>query len=99
MKVRSRSGPHPNPPPQAGAGIELPPLRSGGGLGWGRIALGHSLLIVLTAITLTACGKQEPAPDPLKAQRSAIQKAKGVNDVVTGAAADQRKQIDDQETK
>ena len=56
-------------------------------------------LLLVVAATLTACGKQEPAPDPLKAQRSAVQKAKGVNDVVTGAAADQRKQIDEQETK
>ncbi|HUL68520.1 MAG TPA: hypothetical protein VLW55_28255 [Burkholderiaceae bacterium] len=56
-------------------------------------------MLLACAASLTACNKQEPAPDPLKAQRSAVQKAKGVNDVVTGAAADQRKQIDEQETK
>jgi outer membrane PBP1 activator LpoA protein len=63
-----------------------------------RTTLAHCLVLVL-ATALTACGKHEPAPDPLKAQRSAVEKAKGVNDVVTGAAADQRKQIDEQETK
>lgn len=94
----SRSRPHPNSPPQAGEGSELPPLRSGGGLWRGPTVLAHCLLLACAA-SLTACNKQEPAPDPLKAQRSAVQKAKGVNDVVTGAAADQRKQIDEQETK
>jgi hypothetical protein len=59
---------------------------------------GFALVIAVTAV-LAGCSRQEPAPDPLKAQRSAVQKAKGVNDVVTGAAADQRKQIDEQETK
>jgi hypothetical protein len=58
-----------------------------------------SALVIAVTIALAACGKQEPAPDPLKAQRSALKKAEGVNDVVTGAAADQRKQIEDQETK
>src|SRR5215471_8349925 len=29
------NSPHPGPPPQAGEGNLLPPLRSGGGLGWG----------------------------------------------------------------
>jgi hypothetical protein len=57
------------------------------------------VLPVLLVVALGACGKQEPAPDPLKAQRSAVQKAKGVNDVVGGAAEEQRKQIDEAETK
>jgi hypothetical protein len=59
---------------------------------------GFALAIAVSA-ALAGCGKQEPAPDPLKAQRSALKKAEGVNDVVTGAAADQRKQIEEQETK
>jgi outer membrane PBP1 activator LpoA protein len=59
----------------------------------------RALLPIVVAAVLVACGKSEPAPDPLKAQRSAIQKAKAVDDVVSGAAAEQRKQIDDAESK
>ena len=59
----------------------------------------HAALPVLIVAALAACAKQEPAPDPLKAQRNAVQKAKGVNDVVGGAAEEQRKQIDEAETK
>jgi len=59
----------------------------------------RALLPIVAAAVLVACGKSEPAPDPLKAQRSAIQKAKSVDDVVSAAAAERRKQIDDAESK
>lgn len=55
--------------------------------------------ILLLAIALAACGKSEPPPDPLKVQRNAIQKAKGVDDVVGKAAAENRAKIDDAVTK
>ena len=48
---------------------------------------------------LCACGKQEPPPDPLKAQRTAIDKAKGLDGVVGASAAEARKKIDEEETK
>ena len=64
-----------------------------------RLLRRHAALPVLLVAVLAACGKPEPAPDPLKAQRSAIQKAKNVNDVVGGAAEGTRKQIDEAETK
>jgi len=54
---------------------------------------------LLIAFVLAGCGKQEPAPDPLKAQRNAIQKAKGVDEVVGAGAAKAREQIDNAETK
>lgn len=52
-------------------------------------------LTLLIAFALAACGKSEPPPDPLKTQRSAIQKAKGVDDVVGKGAAENRAKIDD----
>ena len=64
-----------------------------------RAAPLRALLLALAAAGLVGCGKPEPAPDPLKAQRSALQKAKAVNDVVTGAADEKRKEIEDAETK
>jgi hypothetical protein len=56
-------------------------------------------ILLLLAIVLAACGKSEPLPDPLKAQRSAIQKAKGVDDIVGKAAAENRAKIEEAETK
>ncbi|HTT09301.1 MAG TPA: hypothetical protein VMG60_00265 [Burkholderiaceae bacterium] len=56
-------------------------------------------LVAFLALGPAGCGRSEPAPDPLKAQRSAVQKAKDVNDVVTGAAAERRNEIVDAETK
>lgn len=58
----------------------------------------HGLMLLLS-ITLAACGKSEPPPDPLKVQRNAIQKAKGVDDVIGKAAAENRAKIEDAETK
>jgi hypothetical protein len=58
-----------------------------------------SLLLAIGAVGLAGCGKTEPAPDPLKAQRNAIQKAKGVDDTVGAAAARMREKIDEAETK
>jgi hypothetical protein len=60
---------------------------------------GRSWCCLLIVFALASCGKQQPAPDPLKAQRSAIQKAKGVDDVVGAAASSTREKIDDAETK
>ena len=53
----------------------------------------------IIAIALACCGKAEPAPDPLKAQRGAVQKARNVEDVVGKAAAENRAKIEDAETK
>jgi outer membrane PBP1 activator LpoA protein len=61
-------------------------------------ALRHLLFCVL-AIALASCGKSEPAPDPLKAQRNAVQKAKDVNNVIDNAANATRSKIEDAETK
>lgn len=57
------------------------------------------ILLPILVAALAACGRSEPAPDPLKAQRSAIQKAKGVDDAVSAAAAATRAKIDEAETK
>ena len=58
-----------------------------------------SVVLVLVSIALTGCGKSEPPPDPLKGQRAILQKAKGLDDVMGGAAADMQKKIDEQESK
>lgn len=57
------------------------------------------VVVAVFAAGLVACGRSEPAPDPLKAQRSAIQKAKGVEATVDNAAAERRNRVDDAETK
>jgi hypothetical protein len=57
------------------------------------------LLFCTLAIPLGSCGKSEPAPDPLKAQRNAVQKARDLNDVVDKAADTTRAKIGDVETK
>ena len=57
------------------------------------------VVLLVVSIALTGCGKSEPPPDPLKAQRAILEKAKGLNDVVGGAAADMQKKMDEQETK
>jgi hypothetical protein len=57
------------------------------------------LLFCALAIPLGSCGKSEPAPDPLKAQRNAVQKARDLNDVVDKAADTTRAKIGDVETK
>ena len=57
------------------------------------------LLLAISAVAMAGCSKSEPPPDPLKAQRAMIEKAKNVEGVVGGAAAETRKKIDDEETK
>jgi len=57
------------------------------------------LLLPLLAVALACCGKSEPAPDPLKAQRNAVQKARNVNDVIEKSATEARTKIEDAETK
>ena len=61
-------------------------------------ALGHLLLCAL-AVSLASCGKSPPAPDPLKTQRNAVQKAKDVNNLTEKAADTTRAKIDETETK
>jgi hypothetical protein len=55
--------------------------------------------LLLFAFALAACGKSEPPPDPLKAQRDIIRKAKSVDDLVGNAAAERGAKIDEAGTK
>jgi hypothetical protein len=57
------------------------------------------LMLPILAAALVCCGKTAPAPDPLKEQRGAIEKAKAVEGVVEKAAAESRKKIEEAETK
>jgi hypothetical protein len=67
----------------------------------GNRAAGTALrwLAPILLAALAACGKQEPAPDPLKAQRAQIQKAKNVQGVVERAADETRAKVDEAVTK
>jgi hypothetical protein len=56
-------------------------------------------LALTCALALSACGKSMPPPDPLQGARTTIDKAKNVDKVVGGAAAETRKEIDDQLSK
>jgi len=57
------------------------------------------LLLPMLAVALACCGRSEPAPDPLKAQRNAIQKTKNVNDVIEKSSTEARTKIEEAETK
>ena len=61
-------------------------------------AFGHLLLCAL-AVPLASCGKSPPAPDPLKTQRNAVQKAKDVNNLIEKAANTTRAKIEETETR
>jgi hypothetical protein len=63
-----------------------------------KSALRHLLFCAL-AVSLASCGKSQPAPDPLKTQRNAVQKAKDVNNLTEKAADTTRAKIEDAETK
>lgn len=64
-----------------------------------RRAPAWCLVLAMSATLLASCGKPEAAPDPLKAQRNAVRKAKGVDDTVGAGAARMREKIDEAESK
>jgi hypothetical protein len=67
----------------------------------GNRAAGTALrwLAPVLLAALAACGKQAPAPDPLKAQRAPIQKAKAAQGIVERAADETRAKVDEAVTK
>lgn len=58
-----------------------------------------SLLVLILIVTLTACGEPPPPPDIIKAQREALDKAKGVEQTLQQQAEDTQKKIHEAESK
>lgn len=58
-----------------------------------------SLLMLILIVTLTACGESPPPPDIIKAQREALDKAKGVEQTLQQQAEDTQKKIHEAESK
>lgn len=56
-------------------------------------------LSLLAFAALAACGKPAAPPNPLQTQREAMEKAKGVDQILQQQADDTRKKIDDAQSK
>jgi hypothetical protein len=53
------------------------------------------IAIGLIGLAITACGRTDPPADPLKGQRDALNKARGVEGVLQKQADDQRNAADE----
>jgi outer membrane PBP1 activator LpoA protein len=52
--------------------------------------------VIVVSLVIAGCGKpQEPPPDILKAQRRAMEKAKGVEQILQQSADERREQADE----
>ena len=68
------------------------------GSGWTAVRL-YCTVLCLACLTLHGCGRSDPAaaPDLLKAQREALEKAKGTEKALQDAAGRQSEQIESQQ--